>query len=85
MNDHDEILKQLHGFADWLEKNNNVHCFSVPRRAAIAIERLEEENKQFRLLLNKKDVTILERLNRYIGMVKLYMYLLKNKAKRVKR
>ena len=80
-----ELIDQLNGFADWLEKNNNVHTFSVPRKAAIAIERLEKENEESRLLLNKKDITLLERLNRYIGMVRLYIYLLKNRKKSVKR
>jgi len=70
----EELKEQLHGFADWLEKNNNVHSFSVPRRAAFAIERLEKENQQFRMLLNKKDLTIMERINRYIGLTKYLVY-----------
>jgi hypothetical protein len=70
----EDLKEQLHGFADWLERNNNVHAFSVPRRAAITIERLEKENQEFRLLLNKQDLTLLERVNRYIGLTKYLVY-----------
>lgn len=71
----DEITEKLDTFADWLEGANNVHCSSLPRRAAIVIRRLEEENHQMRLQLNKRDITFIERLNRIIGYVKLWWYL----------
>ena len=43
MNDHDEIIKQLHELADWVEKNNHVQCMSVPRKAAYLISALQED------------------------------------------
>lgn len=81
-NDYKEMQGQLNALADWIEKSNNVHADSLPRRAAYTIAKLEEENYQFRLLLNKKDVTIMERLDRFIGMIKLYIYLAKLKWKK---
>lgn len=74
-NDHKELINQMNELADWVEKHNSVNSFSAPRWAAITIERLEEENHQMRLQLNKKDVTIVERFNRVIGMIKLWWYL----------
>lgn len=70
-----ELVNSLHAFADWLEKDNNVHTHSVPRRAAYTISRLEEENLQLRLQLNKRDYTISEVINKYIGFARLYIYL----------
>jgi hypothetical protein len=81
-NDYKEMQGQLNALADWIEKSNNVHADSLPRRAAYTIAKLEEENYQMRLLLNKKDVTIMERLDRFIGRIKLYIYLAKLKWKK---
>lgn len=74
-----ELQLQLHDLADWIEKNNGVHCHSVPRKAAYTLSRLQEQNKILRLQLNKKDITIKEIADRYIGTVKLYVYLLRKK------
>lgn len=81
-NEYKELQGHLHALADWIEKTNNVHAHSVPRVAAYTIAKLEEENQQMRLLLNKKDMTILERLNRYVGKLRLYIYLVKMKWKK---
>ncbi len=81
-NEYKEMQGQLNALADWIEKSNNVHADSLPRRAAYTIAKLEEENYQMRLLLNKKDVTIMERLDRFIGRIKLYIYLAKLKWKK---
>lgn len=70
-----ELIGQMNDLADWVEKTNNLHAFSAPRWAAMTIERLEEENHQMRLQLNKRDITFTERLNRIIGYVKLWWYL----------
>lgn len=75
----DEITEKLDTFADWLEGANNVHCSSLPRRAAIVIRRLEEENHQMRLRLNKRDVTLTEIVNRYIGYVRIWLYLMRKR------
>ncbi len=69
-----DLIGQLHGFADWLEKSNNVHSFSVPRRAAFAIERLQEENKQMRIALNKRDLYLSDYANLAIGIIRLRIY-----------
>lgn len=82
MSEYKELIDQLNGFADWLEKNNNVHCFSVPRRAAITIERLEEENRQMRLQLNKRDLYLSDYINRAIGFVLFTIYKIKKKWKK---
>ena len=74
MNDNDELVKQLHGFADWLEGTNNVHCISVPRQAAYTITRLEEENRLFRLRLNKRDQDLTDHINRVVGLFRLFVY-----------
>lgn len=75
----DEITEKLDAFADWLEGANNIHCSSLPRRAAFVIRRLEEENHQMRLRLNKRDVTLSEIVNRYIGYIRLRIYLFKKR------
>lgn len=76
---YEDIVGKLNSFADWVEGSNNVHCPSLPRRAAFTIRRLEEENHQMRLQLNKKDVTISEIINRYIGRIRLWAYFMRKK------
>ena len=79
---HEELIQQLHELADWVEKNNSVHSHSVTRKAAYVIYKLQEENYQYRLRLNKTYVTIGERINRVIGMVRLWIYLMRKKWKK---
>lgn len=78
---YEDIIDKLDTFADWLEGANNVHSPSLPRRAAFTIKRLEEENYQMRLQLNKKDVTISEIINRYIGKIRLWIYIMRSRYK----
>ena len=82
MTDEEELVKQLHELADWVEKHNGVHCASVPRKAAYTIDRLNESNEIYQLQLNKKYLTITEIMNRYIGDVRVYIYLLRKKWKK---
>jgi hypothetical protein len=82
MTDEKELVKQLHELADWVEKHNGVHCPSVPRKAAYTIDRLHESNEIYRLQLNKKSFTITEIVNRYIGNVRVFIYLLRKKWKK---
>lgn len=82
MTDEEELVKQLHELADWVEKHNGVHCASVPRKAAYTIDRLHESNEIYRLQLNKKSFTITEIVNRYIGNVRVFIYLLRKKWKK---
>lgn len=77
----DELVQQLHELADWVEKHNNVHCWSVPRKAAHTISRLETENEILRIQLNKRDLYLSDYINRIIGMMRLYIYLFKKKWK----
>ena len=79
MNDHDEIIKQLHELADWIEKNNHVQCMSVPRKAAYLISALQEDYDRLWLLNNKRDVYLIDYINRVIGFVRLQWYLFKKK------
>ena len=79
MNDHDELIQQLHELADWVEKHNGVHCVSVPRRAAYLISAMQEDNNRLWLLNNKMDVYPIEYLNRVIGYIRLQWYLFKKK------
>lgn len=82
MTDEEELVKQLNELADWVEKHNGVHCPSVPRKAAYTIDRLHESNEIYRLQLNKKSFTITEIVNRYIGDVRVFIYLLRKKWKK---
>jgi hypothetical protein len=75
----DELIKQLHELADWVEKANHVHCNSVPRRAAYLIQKYEDENNQLRLRLNKRDIYLIDYINRVIGFIRLQWYLFKKK------
>ena len=78
-NKHEELVESLHELGEWIEKRQNVHCISVPRAAALTIQKLEEENHQLRLLLNKNEFG----LNRIIGKVRLVIYLLRKKWKKI--
>ena len=82
MNDHDELIKQLHELADWVEKNNGVHCMSVPRRAAYLITALQADYDRLWLLNNKMDVYPIDYLNRFIGFIRLQIYLARKKWKK---
>lgn len=82
MNDHDEIIKQLHDLADWIEKRNGVHCHSVPRKAAYLINALEEDNIRLRLQLNKRDLYLSDYIGRVIGFIRLQWYLFNKKRKK---
>ena len=76
---HEELIQQLHELADWVEKNNSVHCPSVTRKAAYTIERIEEENHQMRLQLNKKYLSLRDLYDRYMGDIRLWVYLMRKK------
>ena len=75
----DELLEELHKLADWIEKANNLQAPSVIRKAAWTISRLEEENKIYRIQLNKKDYTFSDKVNMKIGMIMLFLYKIKKK------
>ena len=79
MNDHDEIIKQLHELADWIEKNNHVKCMSVPRKAAYLITAYQEDYDRLWLLNNKRDVYLTDYIIRVIGFVRLQWYLFRKK------
>ena len=76
---HEELIQQLHELADWVEKHNSVHCPSVTRKAAYTIERIEEENHQMRLQLNKKYLSLRDLYDRYMGDIRLWYYLMRKK------
>ena len=76
---HEELIQQLHELADWVEKHNSVHCPSVTRKAAYTIERIEEENHQMRLQLNKKYLSLRDLYDRYMGDIRLWVYLMRKK------
>lgn len=82
MSDNQELIQQLHELADWVEKHNSVHCHSVPRKAAYTIARLEEDNHKMRLQLNKKHLTIRDIYDRFVGSIRLWIYLMRKKWKR---
>jgi hypothetical protein len=77
--DETELINSLYKLADWVEKDNNVQCHSVPRKAAYTIIRLTEENNQLCLKLNVHDVTISDYVNTIIGFVRLQIYKFKKK------
>lgn len=79
MNDNQELIGSLLFLADWVEQCNNVQCHSVPRKAAHLLEKLEDENNQLRLQLNKRDLTLTDYVNRVIGFLRLQWYLWKRK------
>jgi hypothetical protein len=76
---HEELIQQLHELADWVEKHNSVHCHSIPRKAAYTIARLEEENYQKHLQLNKKYLSISDLYHMYMGSIRLWFYLIKKR------
>ena len=80
--DYQEIIDSLHKLADWVEKDNNVHCQSVPRKAACLLYALQEENNQMRVQLMKGHYTIKERVMMAIGSVMLVWYKFKHKRKK---
>lgn len=76
---HEELIQQLHELANWVEKHNSVHCPSVTRKAAYTIARIEEENHQLRLQLNKKYLSLRDLYDRYMGDMRLWIYLMRKK------
>lgn len=80
--DYQEIIDSLHQLADWVEKDNNVHCHSVPRKAAYLLYALQEENNHMRVQLMKGHYTIKERVMMAIGSVMLVWYKFKHKGKK---
>lgn len=80
-NDYSDIVKELHELAEWIEKRNNVHCHSVPRKAAYLIEALEKDNTYMRLQLNRRDLYLSDYINRVIGFVLLNIYIFRKKWK----
>lgn len=80
--EYDDIIKDLHELADWVERANSVQCFSVPRKAAYLITAITDDNTQLRLLLNKKDITLKERFDRIIGKLYFTYYTVKKKWKK---
>jgi hypothetical protein len=83
--DEDELIRDMHSLADWVEKVNNVHCHSSPRKAAFTIARLQEENNLLRLQLNKVDRNLYDYINIAIGSIRLGIYILKKKMKKVRK
>lgn len=81
-NDYKELQGQLNALADWIEKYQNMHTASGPRIAADTIRRLEEENHQMRLLLNKRDESITDKVNKYIGYFRFMIYKARKKWKK---
>ena len=80
--DYNEIIYSLHKLADWVEKDNHVHCHSVPRKAAYLIAVLQEDNNIMRVQLMKGGYTIKERIMMAIGSVYLVWYKFKKKRKK---
>ena len=80
--DYNEIIESLHKLADWVEKDNNVQCHSVPRKAAYLIAVLQEENNHMRVQLMKGHYTIKERIMMAIGSVYLVWYKFKKRRKK---
>jgi hypothetical protein len=82
MNDEKELIESLHKLADWVEKDNNVHCNSIPRKAAYTIAKLEIENEMYKIKLNKRDLYLSDYINRAIGFIRLYIYFARKKWKK---
>ena len=80
--DYNEIIDSLHKLADWVEKDNNVQCYSVPRKAAYLITALQEDNNILRITLMKGQFTLKERILMVIGSVYLVWYKFKKKRKK---
>lgn len=83
--DYNEIIDSLHKLADWVEKDNNVQCYSVPRKAAYLITALQEDNNYMRVQLMKGHYTLKERVMMAIGSVYLVWYKFKTNRKKRKR
>lgn len=79
---HEELIQQLHELADWVEKHNSVHCPSVTRKAAYTIAKLEEENYQRHLQLNKKYLSFRDRYDMFVGAIRLKIYMMRKKWKK---
>jgi hypothetical protein len=81
MSQYIEIIEELHKLADWVEKANNVHCYSVPRKAAYLLAALEEENKIMKLKLNKRDRDLVDYYHLTVGYIRYAIYKIKKKWK----
>lgn len=79
MNENQDIIDSMHKLADWLEKDNNVHCHSMPRKAAYTINKLSVENEilRVRLGVNRRDLR--DWIWHFQNMFLYGMYILKKK------
>ena len=84
MNNHDELIEQLHKLADWIEKENNVQCHSVPRKAAYIITALQDDNHRLWLLNNRMLMYPIDYFNAAVRFIRYQLYLLRKKLKRKK-
>lgn len=78
----DELIKALNELADWIEHHDNVHCISTARRAALTIERLQEENRQMTILLGKDLTSPWEHTMRLYNKARLMLYMYKKRKKK---
>ena len=81
MNNHDELIEQLHKLADWIEKENHLQCHSVPRKAAYIITVLQEDNHRLWLLNNRMLMYPIDYFNAAVGFIRYQLYLFKKKMK----
>ena len=82
MNDHNELIEQLHKLADWIEKENHLQCHSVPRKAAYIITVLQEDNHRLWLLNNKMLMYPIDYFNVAVGFIRYQLYLFKKRMKK---
>ncbi len=76
-----DLINKLHKLADVIEQNESVHCISTCRQAALTIQRLYEENEQYKARLLILYPTPREYLLRIIGYIYLQYITLKKRLK----
>ena len=76
-----ELITKLNKLADVIEANESVHCISTCRQAALTIQRLYEENEQYKARLLILYPTPREYALRTLGAIYLQYIKLKKRLK----
>lgn len=76
-----DLIDKLHKLADAIEANESIHCISTCRQAAYTIQKLQEENEQYKARLLIMYPTPKEYALRIIGYLYLQYILLKKRLK----
>lgn len=79
MHKYQEIIDAMNKLADWIEKEENVHCRSKVRRAADLLVQLSEENEILKIKLGYDRKTLRDWVWYIQNSILYVMYVIKKR------